>query len=115
MSDRFMEERLSAIDESIKQSRSKWEETWIEVGARIAVLEFLVAHLFRFHYLNVGSKDEDIRENHQEIVRLFEQYAYGGDPAVSDHISAEMTHWARETLNMVEELRAEYTKRGFPG
>jgi hypothetical protein len=83
----------------------------IQLQARIAVLEYLLAQLFRTMYATSGLNMDQIKEQHRkvrEILRL--QTNPGYDAAMSDLITAEMEIALDHVLEMIEQLWQCYPK-----
>jgi len=102
-------DRLERLESLVRQYR-------IDSETREAALQYMVAQLLRQIYVIVGLSDDQIKDTHEKVLNLFKRYRHGGsDPAMSDHISAEIEKWIAEILNDTDELRRLYQSRGAPG
>lgn len=85
----------------------------VQIIARIAVLEFLVAHLFNMIYGKEGLTLEQIREEHRKAKNLMRRHTNPGfDPAESDLITAEMETALESVLEMTEQIFERYSTIG---
>lgn len=82
----------------------------IEIEARLVALEFLVAQLFRIHYEQLGLSNEQVAREHTRMRTFGHGITVEGtdDPAMADHMSAEIAEHVQVVLKSVEELREYY-------
>lgn len=85
----------------------------IEIEARLVALEFLVGQLFRIHYDQMGFSDEQIADEHRKM-RDFGSTMLSvegaGDPAMTDHMTAEINDAIQVVLKGVEDYRKAFKR-----
>lgn len=85
----------------------------VQILARIATLEYLVANLFNMLYGKEGLTIEEIKEEHRKARAMMARHTNPGfDAAQSDLITAEMEIALEAVLKMTEELFERYSKIG---
>ena len=75
----------------------------MRISARLAVLEYMVAHLLTEHYKSLGYMVDQVRAFNDGLRLQLREGAFGGpDPAMSDAWSAELEAAATQILDGVE-------------
>jgi hypothetical protein len=80
----------------------------IEIEARLVALEFLVGQLFRIHYEQMGFSDEQISAEHEKMRTFGSRFLSvegAGDPAMTDHMTAEINDAIQVVLQGIEDFR----------
>lgn len=87
----------------------------VQIVARIAVLEYLVANIFNMLYGKEGLTIDEVKEEHRKVKKLMARQTNPGfDAAQSDLITGEMETALESVLDMTEGLFERYSKIGKP-
>ncbi|MBS1725025.1 MAG: hypothetical protein JSS66_18960 [Armatimonadetes bacterium] len=78
-------------------------ERELKVEARLIAMQSLLTSTAALLYIVTGYTDEQIKEVERGILATRSLEAFGGDPATSDLLSAEIEDASRELLSQLSE------------
>lgn len=88
-------------------------EKEIEIEARLVALEFLVGQLFRIHYDQLGFSDEQVADQRRKMRNFGSRMLSvegASDPAMTDHMTAEINDHIEVILKGVEDFRKAFPR-----
>jgi hypothetical protein len=91
------------------------DETKIKAEARLAAIEYVLAHLYKVTYQAIGVTPEIRAESHRRLTeRLATTAIPGVDAAQSDLASFELQLAAERLLGVIEEIAGSAKSREQP-
>lgn len=84
------------------------DEKALQLEARLAAIEFMVAHLYNMFHLIIRSSPEQRTASEDILRRQFAELTIPGtDPAISDVASSDIEHHVLQLLEIAQSLAAK--------
>ena len=84
------------------------DEQQLKLSARLAAIEYMIGHLFRMQYQQIGATREQIERAHNELRQHLQTMPMpSDDPAINDLVAAEMQDAFEALLARIASLAAQ--------